>query len=80
MIGWTSSPERRICFWMWSMGSSPASTAMKNRLGASAATGAARYLNLLTRGPMPGTSMPMRLTISWNIRVWLCSSIISWEQ
>lgn len=43
MIGWMSSPERRMSFWMWSIGSSPASTAMKKKFGNSAPAGAARW-------------------------------------
>ncbi|SHV21942.1 Uncharacterised protein [Mycobacteroides abscessus subsp. abscessus] len=29
---------------------------------------------------MPGTSSPMRFTSSWNIWMWLHSSVISWRQ
>lgn len=29
---------------------------------------------------IPGTSTPTRLTSSWNIWMWLHSSVISWRQ
>ena len=43
---------------------------------ASPRNGAARRMI----GPNPGTSVPVRLINSWNIRVWLHSSITSWVQ
>ena len=80
MIGCSSLPSRSTSFWVWSMGSSPASTPKKNGIGSGPGTrGISGDSQRSSRG-MPGTSTPIRLTISWNIRVWLHSSIASWVQ
>ena len=62
------------------MGSSPASTPTKNSSGSTVpASGSSADPRRMT-GPMPGTSIPIRFTISWNMRVWLHSSMTSWVQ
>nr|CRL55924.1 hypothetical protein CPGR_03236 [Mycolicibacterium fortuitum subsp. fortuitum DSM 46621 = ATCC 6841 = JCM 6387] len=52
----------------------------KNGIGSGpAVNGMSGCSHLSSRG-MPGTSMPIRFTISWNIRLWLHSSIDSCRQ
>ena len=72
-------PERRISFCVWSIGSSPASTPMKKTDGRNAPSDQKSQLALKSFR-IPGTSTPMRFTASWNIWMWLHSSVISWRQ
>ena len=64
MIGCSSLPSRNTSFWVWSIGSSPASTPKKNGIGKGPAmSGMSGESQRSSRG-MPGTSAPMRFTIS----------------
>ncbi|SHS94250.1 Uncharacterised protein [Mycobacteroides abscessus subsp. abscessus] len=78
MIGCRLSPSRSTFFWVWSMGSSPASTPMKKVSGATVEASGMNGDSQRSRRGIPGTSTPRRFTISWNIRVWLHSSMDSW--
>jgi len=62
------------------MGSSPARMPNQNGIGSGPATsGITGWIHFSIRG-MPGTSVPMWFTISWNIMVWLHSSTASCKQ
>lgn len=80
MIGCSDLPSRNTFFCVWSMGSSPASTPMKKATGNGPATSGTSGETHRSRRGSPGTSAPTRLTISWNIMVWLHSSTDSCRQ